>query len=672
MSDDPNHLSAPPPSVMAGEQMYRSLFENMLNGFACCRMLYDDEGRPNDFVYLTVNAAFEKQTGLKNVVGRKVTEVIPGIREMDPELFDIYGRVASTGRPETFERYVQALQMWFHVSVYSHEKGHFVAVFDVITERKRVEESLRESEERYRALFESSSDAILTADPPSWKFTSCNTSAVKMFRTENADGFVALGPWELSPEKQPDGRPSTEKAMDMIETAMRVGTHFFEWTHRRCGGGDFPATVLLSRVEMGEKVFLQATVRDITDRKRLDERMVQIHAVLLTHESDPEKKINSLVAVAGKMFGATAVVYNRLESGQLRMVGSWNLPSTVPRIDCCEGHICTDVITSRRENYVSIRNLHRTPYAQTDAAVEKFGLKTYFSHVVYVGQKRIGCLAVVFDRDVEPAYGDGEVLGIIAAGIGAEEMRMNYIRQDLELKERMFVSEKMAALGTLVAGVAHEINNPLTSVLGYVDLIRRSTSLEQCKQDVETLGQEARRCAKVAQDLLVFSRASKTPEKSECNLNHVVEDMMELYKYQFRQAAIRVETKLDPGLPHILANAHRMQIVVVNLFVNAIHALEHRAGNRVLSVSTTRGEDRVVLTLRDNGNGIPREHLTRIFEPFFTTKEVGKGTGLGLSICYGIVEEHGGNIRAESEEAGGTTFVIEIPILIKRRETDGN
>ena len=127
------------------EELYRSLFENMLNGFAYCKMLYE-QGNPQDFVYLHVNNAFESLTGLKNVIGKKVSEVIPGIREVDAELFEIYGRVALTGKPEKLEKYVEALKMWFSISLYSPKKEHFVAVFDVITQRKQAEEKLRESE----------------------------------------------------------------------------------------------------------------------------------------------------------------------------------------------------------------------------------------------------------------------------------------------------------------------------------------------------------------------------------------------------------------------------------------------------------------------------------------------------------------------------------------------
>ena len=147
-------------ALRESEAMHRSLFEGMLNGYAFCRMLYED-GKPCDFIYLSVNSAFEEQTGLKNVVGKRVTEVIPGIREADQELFEICGRVATTGNPEYFEIFLDSLKMWFSISVYSPKKEHFVAVFDVITERKKAEQFLKDSEEKYRNLFETMEQAVV-------------------------------------------------------------------------------------------------------------------------------------------------------------------------------------------------------------------------------------------------------------------------------------------------------------------------------------------------------------------------------------------------------------------------------------------------------------------------------------------------------------------------------
>jgi two-component system, cell cycle sensor histidine kinase and response regulator CckA len=171
--------------LLKSERLYRSLFDNMMNGFAYCKMLFEN-GKPQDFIYLAVNDAFGQQTGLKNVVGRKVTEVIPGIRDRDPELFEIYGRVAMTREPTRFEIFVDALRMWFSISVYSPSHEHFVAVFDVITERKRAEEELRKSEAHFRTLVQTIPDLIWLKDEEG-VYLACNKIFERLFGAREED-----------------------------------------------------------------------------------------------------------------------------------------------------------------------------------------------------------------------------------------------------------------------------------------------------------------------------------------------------------------------------------------------------------------------------------------------------------------------------------------------------
>jgi len=191
-------------------------------------------------------------------------------------LFDDFKRqLAGTGRFQAESVDLRKDGTRFDVEVRGNSfqyrgEPHLLAIVRDITERKRSEESLQESELRHRILFESSRDAVMTLAPPSWRFTSCNPATVEMFSTKDEAEFTSLGPWELSPRVQPDGRPSADKAREVIETAMREGSHFFEWTHKRHGGEDFPATVLLTRVDLNGQAFLQATVRDITAQKQAE------------------------------------------------------------------------------------------------------------------------------------------------------------------------------------------------------------------------------------------------------------------------------------------------------------------------------------------------------------------------------------------------------------------
>ncbi len=176
--------------------------------------------------------------------------------------------------------------------------GIFVLIAGIITtlslERKRAEESLRESENRYRNIFQSSRDAIMTIEPPSWRFTSGNPATIKMFKAKDEAEFLACVPWQLSPERQPDGRPSDEKSKEMIETAMREGSNFFEWTHKRTSGEVFPAEVLLSKMELDGNVFLHAVVRDITERKTAEAEIMK--AELLRTHAEIKSKFASMVS----------------------------------------------------------------------------------------------------------------------------------------------------------------------------------------------------------------------------------------------------------------------------------------------------------------------------------------------------------------------------------------
>lgn len=165
-----------------------------------------------------------------------------------------------------------------------------IGVMVDITERNRVVKALGESEEKYRSLFNSSRDAIMTLAPPTWVFTSGNPATLELFKVKDEAEFITLGPWQLSPERQPDGKPSGEKAKEMIETAMRNGSHFFEWTHCHSDRTPFPAEVLLARMEQKGQVLLQATVRNITERKHVEEERDKLIAEL----QDALAKVNTL------------------------------------------------------------------------------------------------------------------------------------------------------------------------------------------------------------------------------------------------------------------------------------------------------------------------------------------------------------------------------------------
>ena len=232
-----------------------------------------------------------------------------------------------------------------------------------------------------------------------------------------------------------------------------------------------------------------------------------------------------------------------------------------------------------------------------------------------------------------------------------------------ELQEQLLQREKLSSLGQLISGVAHELNNPLTCVLGFSQLAMGHPNCpEKVRRDLTNVFNQAQRCEKIVQNLLSFARKHK-PEKRWIGINGVLESTVALLDYQLRVSDIEVVMDLDPNLPKTMADYHQLQQVFLNLITNAQQAIEMAGKGGHLHLRTRSCGNRLRIEIADDGPGIPEKVLHRVFEPFFTTKPSGAGTGLGLSICYGVISEHGGCISAHSPGGRGTTFVLELPVL---------
>ena len=248
-----------------------------------------------------------------------------------------------------------------------------------------------------------------------------------------------------------------------------------------------------------------------------------------------------------------------------------------------------------------------------------------------------------------------------------ENLKMS--RQQLEAtveslkatQAQLIQSEKLSGIGEFVAGVAHELNNPLTSVMGFSELLQLSDANPEQKRHLGMIHKSALRCQKIVQSLLSFSRRHQPERKLIC-VNGLIEAVVEILAYQMRTSNIEVITQIDPKLPQAMVDQHQLQQVFLNIVNNARQAIEEHRPQGCVRISTGVAGTNVRVTIQDDGPGIREENLSKLFDPFFTTKEVGKGTGLGLSLCYGIVKEHGGTIQIRSKFGEGATFIIELPI----------
>ncbi len=294
--------------------------------------------------------------------------------------------------------------------------------------------------------------------------------------------------------------------------------------------------------------------------------------------------------------------------------------------------------------------------------------------VEIIRNDEIGHLAESFNRMIESL--NKSQLEIEEYNRNLEEKIIERTRELEEAQAQLIQSEKMVAIGQLAAGVAHELNNPLGGILGYaqftLEKINKAVPGEITEKDLESyrrylkdIESQSRRCKAIVQNLLKFSRSSRKVDFSEVDINSVIDDTLTFVEHQLMMNQIRLVKNLDGKLPIIHGNAGQLQQVFTNMIINAMHA---STPDSTISVTTRlaqplgefQGAIEVIIT--DEGHGITEENLKKLFEPFFTTKDVGKGTGLGLSVSYGIIKEHGGEIKVKSRVDEGTTVVVIIPL----------
>ncbi len=262
----------------------------------------------------------------------------------------------------------------------------------------------------------------------------------------------------------------------------------------------------------------------------------------------------------------------------------------------------------------------------------------------------------------EPIITDGNLQGFQGIVTDITERKKAEAERE-KLERRAQVSSHLASIGEMASGIAHEINNPLTSVIGFSSLLMEKDIPDEMKEDARIINEGAERVAEIVNRLLAFSRQHK-PQRSLTDINAVIENTLALRKYSLETSNIEVTLSLEHGLLQTVADAGQLQQVFMNIIINAETEMKQAHGRGSLTVKTEHEDDIIRISFQDNGPGIAEENLEKIFNPFFTTRKVGEGTGLGLSLSYGIIAEHNGKLYAKSQPGQGATFFIELPVIL--------
>jgi len=496
-----------------------------------------------------------------------------------------------------------------------------------ITERKRFERDLRDSEEKLRNLFERVRHGLFISSKEG-KFLDCNQALLDMLEYPTKEEFLNI---DIARDLYVN--PEDRKA---LQERIRRDGYLKDWEVEFKKKNGEKITVLLTghpiKNEKGEVVGYQGINLDISERKRIENELREANEFFLNLI---ESSVDGIIAadMKGNIFifnrGAEALTGYSAEE----VIGKLHITKIYP------GGVAKEIMKKLRSPEYG--GAGKFAPSQLNV-VNKFGEEIHVqlsAALIYNGKGQEIASVGIF-TDLRP------------------RLNMEKKLQDTHLQ--LVSSEKMASLGKLAAGIAHEINNPLGGILIYSSLMMEDLPEEDPKRgDLARIVQEAGRCKEIVKSLLEFARQTE-PKMEPSDINRAINDGLFFLVNQALFHNIQIVKKLDPFLPFVRGNASQLKQVFMNIIVNAAEAMH---GNGTLTITTYSAPDRkrVSVEFTDTGEGIPEENLTRIFDPFFTTKDVGKGTGLGLATSYGIVEDHGGKIGVKSKVAEGTTFTIELP-----------
>lgn len=620
------HHEAAPPSDRQMEQLFAVIsrsqqgYRDLIDSFDDILIALSLEGEIR-----AVNRSFADLVGAtyQQIIGRPVTDFL---EEGSGEGAELVRRAM----PRFLER-----RHWSGIIQVRLKKQNSVCYFDCVAHAMTRENTvhgltllgrditaLRKNEARFTELFETLQEGIYIATPDG-ALLDANPALVRMLGYGSKDELLAKKVQEIVTDR-------TERKLLVEEVERQPSPHGREISVQRKDGSRIFClnTATAVRDTSGRVIRYQGSVLDVTARRQIER---QLH---------------------------------KEQEFARRLVD--NFPDLILVVD-----------TNSRYTFVSPRCKEVLGYELSETEEMEFGGRTHSEDLptllglfqdILAARTNFGSLEVRVRHklgdwrrirfNLSPLADEtGKIEGVVLSGRDVTELK--------RLEEQLIQAEKLAAMGQMLAGVAHELNNPLTAILGVTELLRESPpDPEVSKRQLELTHRQARRAARIVQNLLEFSRPA-SPQKKPVDLNSIVDRTLQLHEHSLRRNNIEVDFRPQPDLPGVVGDANQLIQVFLNLITNAEQAIREVRESGRIQIRFVRVGNRISIAFQDDGVGVRPESVPRLFDPFYTTKRPGGGTGLGLSICLSIIREHGGTIEAEALPAGGSAFTVYLPLPAK-------
>lgn len=515
-----------------------------------------------------------------------------------------------------------------------------LAILRDVTESKRMYEELRQSEENLGVYLESAPDAIYISDlKGTLLYGNKKAEEITGYKREELIGKDFLGLHLLG-----NGyKARAAKLLVRNVIGKPTGPDEFELTRK--DGSPIWVEIKTTPIKRKGGRAVIGSVRDINKRKKMEQQLEERAYVL----NERVKELRCLYSI-GQLIAKNGADIDRMLKDIVELLPlGWQYP---------------DITCARI-------NLYDKEYKTGNFAVTEWRL----SSDITIDSQKIGNLEICYLEERHKTYDcpflpeERELLEGITTMVSDFMSRKQGEKERRQFEQQSQAQSRLASVGQMAAGMAHEINNPLTAVIGFADLLLNRSLPVDIREDIETISKASQRVSDILRRMLTFARQYK-PERKYLDINEILENTIGIRAYTMETSNIHVTRQLEPELPMTMIDGGQIQQVFLNIIINAEQSMKLAHNNGNLIVKTEKVNGTINISFKDDGPGISREDLQQIFDPFFSTKEVGQGTGLGLSICHGIISEHGGGIYAESELGSGTTFTVELPIIAEVMTAD--
>ena len=608
-------------------KQFNLFFENMLDGFSYNKIILDTAGNPVDYIFLEVNDAFEKMTGLKKkkVIGKKATQIFKGLEKDVAKWVAVYGKVALTCESIQFEDYTKPLGKWFHVSAYCPEKGYFVTLLEDITERKRTEQELWQAKNDWERTFDTIPDFIAILDNKH-KIVRANRAMAEQLGVAPGQA-IGLSCYECvhGTAIPPEFCPHAKTLEDGKEHVAEV--------HESRLGGDFLVSTTPIKDEQGLVTGSVHVARNITERKKT------------------EKEISRLASFP-------TLNPNAIFEADFRGNITYSNPAAKTLFpDLQELNVKHPFLSDWHDIARSFEAKSRNAFGREVKVAEHWYHETFY--LVPITQK-----IRVYTVDIDELKKTEEARAKVQVKLEENAVMLEeYASQMEELAEQraqqLKNSERLAAIGQTAGMVGHDIRNPLQAITGDMYLIREELKTMpegECKQAVyeciDAVNENITYIDKIVSDLQDYTRPLK-PNIQEANLSELMEGTISTITIPKR---IELTTEIKDNSKAIKTDVAYLRRILTNLITNAVQAMPN---DGKLTVKANKKKDKVVIIVEDTGVGIPEEVKTKLFTPLFTTKS--KGQGLGLAVVKRLVEALNGEITFDSQPNKETKFTVELP-----------